>query len=180
MLFSESAQLVQPNSKEMNKEQPIEWRVGSLCEMYSNEVMKWVEGEIINIFNDENGKWMRVQTGNRIRDVLYDGPLCRESTTENVVSKMTWYNILQCVTQELFPVLSFKINECVQEKLVSDPSFQISNIGEDAVKDIIRRLMEKRTMNNKEISYLRDLFQRANQYGKTGKIRNSSVIVILT
>ena len=69
--------------------------------------------------------------------------------------------MVQCVTHELFPVLSVKINECVQEKLLQDLNFKSSDITEDAVEDILKRLMTKRTMNNKEIEYLKGLIERA-------------------
>ena len=70
--------------------------------------------------------------------------------------------MVQCVTHELFPVLSVKINECVQEKLLQDLNFKSSDITNDAVDDILKRLMTKRTMNNKEIEYLKGLIERAN------------------
>ena len=70
--------------------------------------------------------------------------------------------MVQCVTHELFPVLSVKINECVQEKLLQDLNFKSSDITSDAVEDILKRLMTKRTMNNKEIEYLKGLIERAN------------------
>ena len=75
---------------------------------------------------------------------------------------MSWQNVVQCVTHELFPVLSVKINECVQEKLLQDLNFKSSDITSDAVEDILKRLMTKRTMNNKEIEYLKGLIERTN------------------
>ena len=95
----------------------------------------------------------------------FDVYLCSEN--------ITWHNVLQCVNQELFPVLSVKINECVQEKLLKDSAFKMSDIGTDAVEDIIERLMKKRTMNNKEITYLKELFERANEYGQSGDSQKS-------
>ena len=153
------------------QENRTDWRVGTFCEMYSQEAMKWIEGEIINIFTDEIGKWMRVQTGKRIRDVLCDGLFCRERITDNVTDRMTWFNVVQCVTQELFPVLSIKLNECVQEKIVSDSSFKMDDFKADAVENVIARLGEKRTMNNKEIAYLQAVIKRVNQSPKDTKIR---------
>ena len=76
---------------------------------------------------------------------------------------MTWFNVMQCVRMELFPAISVKISECVQEKLLMDSSFKMSDIGKEAVMDVIERLKEKRkTMNNVEVSYLLRLFDRAN------------------
>ena len=71
---------------------------------------------------------------------------------------------MQCVSAELFPGMTVKISEAVQEKLLKDTSFKMSDIGKDAANDIIRRLMEKRTMNNMEINYLKGLFERGRRY----------------
>ena len=79
-------------------------------------------------------------------------------------ASMTWFNVMQCVRMELFPMISVKISECVQEKLLMDSSFKMSDIGKEAVMDIIERLKAKRTMNNVEVTYLEGLFQRANQH----------------
>lgn len=46
-----------------------DWKVGSLCELYSREERQWIEGEIINMFRNEFGDWIRVQFGQRVRDV---------------------------------------------------------------------------------------------------------------
>ena len=72
---------------------------------------------------------------------------------------------MQCVSAELFPGLSVKISECVQAKLLEDTTFKMDDIKEDAADDIIQRLMDKRTMNNIEINYLKDMFQRARERG---------------
>ena len=74
---------------------------------------------------------------------------------------MTWFKVVQCVNTELFPVLSIVMRECVEEKLSKDPRFKVDDFGESAVKEVIERLRGKRTMNNKEISYLKELIQRA-------------------
>ena len=140
--------------------------------------MKWIEGEIINIFTDEMGKWMRVQTGKRIRDVLCDGGSCRERSAENVTVRMTWFNVMQCVTQELFPVLSIKLNECVQEKIVNDSSFKMNEFRAEAVENVIARLGEKRTMNNKEIAYLYALIERVAQSPKNKQPQKRLVICV--
>ena len=79
-------------------------------------------------------------------------------------ASMTWFNVMQCVRMELFPMISVKISECVQEKLLMDSSFKMSDIGKEAVMDIIERLKAKRTMNNVEVTYLEGLFQRANDH----------------
>ncbi len=89
-----------------------------------------------------------------VNSTMTDCPFCTES--------MTWSNVLQCVRMELFPAISVKISECVQEKLLMDSSFKMTNIGKEAVMDVIERLKEKRTMNNVELSYLLRLFDRAN------------------
>ena len=100
---------------------------------------------------------------------MSDCPFCTES--------MTWSNVLQCVRMELFPAISVKISECVQEKLLMDSSFKMTDIGKEAVMDVIERLKEKRTMNNVEVSYLLRLFNRANDHRmmNTGLLRDSMV-----
>ena len=85
---------------------------------------------------------------------------------------------MQCVSAELFPGMSVKISEAVQEKLLKDTTFKMSDIGKDAADDIIQRLMEKRTLNNMEINYLKGLFERGRRY-ENGDDGMSSMIIIL-
>ena len=84
---------VHPNSKNIRipsddhsdapTEPSNEWDIGSKCQLYSQEAMRWVDGEIINIFSDEMGsEWMRVQCGQRIRDVLWEEPLLKKPANE--------------------------------------------------------------------------------------------------
>ena len=80
---------------------------------------------------------------------------------------VTWRNVVHCVSNELFPQLSIKLDECVQERLLKDTAFKLSNVGDEAVEDIMGRLMKKRTMNNVEIGYLNGLIQRAVAYRRT-------------
>ena len=82
---------------------------------------------------------------------------------------------MQCVTNELFPAMSVKLSQCVQDKLLMESSFKMSDIGDDAVKDVLKRLMELRTMKNVEIDYLKGLFQRAIQHneGRHGLLHQS-------
>eukprot|EP01083_Nonionella_stella_P033063 90516_1 len=37
------------------------WKVGSLCEVYSNSSQKWCKGIISKIFTDEEGEWIEVK-----------------------------------------------------------------------------------------------------------------------
>ena len=84
----------------------------------------------------------------------------------HILEILTWFNVMQCVPNELFPAMSVKLSQCVQDKLLMDSSFKMSDIGDDAVKDVLKRLMERRTMNNVEINYLKGLFQRAIQHNE--------------
>ena len=77
---------------------------------------------------------------------------------------MTWFNVMQCVTAELFPMMTAQISQCVQEKLLKDNNFKMSDISEEAANDIIELLKEKRTMNYKEVMYLKGLMQRARDF----------------
>ena len=79
---------------------------------------------------------------------------------------MTWFKVINCVNTELFPVLAIALKKCLDEKLSADPKFKSDNFGDDVVDDIIERLKGKRTMNNKEIEYLKALFKRATESGK--------------
>ena len=74
---------------------------------------------------------------------------------------MTWFKVINCVNTELFPVLSITLKKCVDEKLSEDSEFKPDNFGDDVINDVMDRLKGKRTMNNKEIKYLRALFNRA-------------------
>ena len=74
---------------------------------------------------------------------------------------MTWFNVTRCVMNELFPVLSITMQKCIEDKLAEEPDFKMDDFGDDAVNGVIDRLKAKRTMNNKEIFYLKALIQRA-------------------
>ena len=92
--------------------------------------------------------------------IIHHEDCCVDSYPES----LSWFNLMQCVSAELFPGMSVKISEAVQEKLLKDNAFKMSDIGKDAANDIIRGLMEKRTMNNMEIDYLKGLFERGRKY----------------
>ena len=62
---------------------------------------------------------------------------------------------------ELFPVLSIKLQECIEEKVAKEPKFKLDDFGDDAVNDIMERFKKKRPMNNKEIFHLKELIKRA-------------------
>ena len=74
---------------------------------------------------------------------------------------LTWFDVIQCVWTELFPVLSATLSQCIQEKLGLETEFKLNDFEGDVVNDILERLKRKRTMNNKEINYLKQLIQRA-------------------
>ena len=77
---------------------------------------------------------------------------------------MTWFNVTRGVMNELFPVLSITMQKCIEDKLAEEPNFKLNDMESKAVKDIIERLKAKRAMNNKEISHLEALIQRANDH----------------
>ena len=80
---SENIRIPSDDHDDGSIEKKDEWDIGSKCQLYSQEAMKWVDGEIINIFSDEMGsEWMRVQCGQRIRDVLREEPLLRKPEDE--------------------------------------------------------------------------------------------------
>lgn len=54
--------------------QSVEWKSGSICELFNRDNLKWEEGEIIGSFSDENGKWLKVRCGQSVRDVLAIDP----------------------------------------------------------------------------------------------------------
>ena len=74
---------------------------------------------------------------------------------------MTWNKVVNCVRTELFPVLSIALKKCIDEKLSEDNDFKLTDFNKDVVDDIMERLKGQRSMNNKEIKYLKKLFQRA-------------------
>ena len=74
---------------------------------------------------------------------------------------ITWFSIMQCVSTELFPVFSTKISECLQEKRFQNSAFQMNDISDEVVEDVISRLQQKRATNNTEIMYFKKLIQRA-------------------
>ena len=42
----------------------------------------------------------------------------------------------------------------------------MSDLGDNVVRDVLKRLMQRRTMNNVETNYLEGLFQRAIEHNK--------------
>ena len=58
-------------------------------------------------------------------------------------------------------MLSITMQKCIEEKLSQEPDFKLTDFREETVKDIIERLKGKRTVNSKEISYLKGMIQRA-------------------
>lgn len=84
---------------------------------------------------------------------------------QRVISKRrTWFNVTQCIVNELFPTMSAVISQCIQEKSEKEPDFEMKDLGSEAIKDVMERLMEKRTMSSKEIQYLDALIQRAAEH----------------
>ena len=81
-----------------------------------------------------------------------------------IIERMTWFKVVNCVNNELFPVLSIALKKCIDEKLSEDKNFKPDDFGNDVVDDIMERLKGERTMNNKEMKYLKELFQRAIEF----------------
>ena len=76
----------------------------------------------------------------------------------------TWFDIFRCVSTELFPALSIMMRQCLDEILKEKPDFNVDCFGDEEVREIMERLKQKRTMNNKEIEYLYQLIQRATDH----------------
>lgn len=93
-------------------------------------------------------------------------------TTES----FTWTNVMHCARNELFRVMAVSISKCVQQKLSMEPTFKMEDIGQEAADDVIDRLKVKRTMNNKEIHYLKALIQRAYDYQQSLSNPSSSLV----
>ena len=74
---------------------------------------------------------------------------------------MTWFKVVNCVNTELFPVLSIALKKCIDEKISENINFKVDDFHKDVVDDVMERLKAKRAMNNREVQYLRGLFQRA-------------------
>ena len=59
---------IRPLSKNEAKDD-YGWTKGSQCEVYIREIGKWAKGQVINTFTDEHGYCIRVQYGERVRDL---------------------------------------------------------------------------------------------------------------
>ena len=94
-------------------------------------------------------------------DVHGQGVICVIFHGNYNIERMTWFKVVHCVNHELFPVLSIALKKCIDEKLSEDNNFKLDDFGNDVVDDIMERLKGRRTMNNKEMKYLKELFQRA-------------------
>ena len=79
---------------------------------------------------------------------------------------MTWFKVINCVNTEMYPVLAIALRNCIDEKLSEDINFKPDDFNEDVVNDVLDKLKGKRAMNNKEVQYLRGLFQRAIDWPK--------------
>ena len=91
-----------------------------------------------------------------------DQPHQQRLVRQHTISKpRTWTNVMQCVVNELFPTMSASISRCVHQKKKKELTFKMDDLGEEAVRDIMKRLQAIRSMNNKEIAYLDALIQRA-------------------
>ena len=56
------------------------------------------------------------------------------------------------------------MRECLDEILKEKPDFKLTDFSENAVEEIMEILKQKRTMNNNEIEYLKELIQRATEH----------------
>ena len=77
------------------------------------------------------------------------------------------------MNNELFPVLSIALKKCIDAKLSDDNSFNSDDFGDDVIEDIMERLKKERTMNNKEMKYLKELFQRATESPQKSLVYNA-------
>ena len=101
-------------TKDEPSEQDNEWKTGALCEVYSHEEREWIDGEIINTFTDAVGEWLRVQYGQRIRDVMSDDPLFRARGTQNIAVSEDVLKTLRKIVQkqpDLMPVFQGVLNQ---------------------------------------------------------------------
>ena len=105
---------IRPLTDDKPSEQDNEWTTGALCEVYSHEEREWIDGEIINTFTDAVGEWLRVQYGQRIRDVMSDDPLFRARGTQNIAVSEDVLKTLRKIVQkqpDLMPVFQGVLNQ---------------------------------------------------------------------
>lgn len=55
------------------------------------------------------------------------------------------------------------VKECVEEEISSGSSFKEDDLSEKAVEDVLARLGAKRSINPKEIVYIKAMVQRAKE-----------------
>eukprot|EP01084_Bolivina_argentea_P180457 311773_1 len=53
------------------------WKVGSICEIYSNSKKQWYHGEITRVFSDKFGQWFQVQYGKMDKEIQRFSPNIR-------------------------------------------------------------------------------------------------------
>eukprot|EP01084_Bolivina_argentea_P292166 502229_1 len=46
--------------QQVNEQLRRNWKVGSLCEVYSDSRKQWFEGQIIDIYSDQEGEWLKI------------------------------------------------------------------------------------------------------------------------
>ena len=56
------------------QEKDEKWKPGMKCDLFNREQLKWEEAEVIETFTDEKGKWVKVQCGQKTRNVVTVDP----------------------------------------------------------------------------------------------------------
>ena len=54
--------------------QTVEWKTGTKCDLFNRDTFKWEQGQVIGSFSDEKGEWIKVQCGQKEREVLAGDP----------------------------------------------------------------------------------------------------------
>ena len=140
--------------------QTQKWKRGQQCEIYSRSKKCWINGEVIDIFTDKEGEWVKVKYGRTVKEMPPNNEHIRK-----MAFGVKWHNVVEAVSQELYPLIATTLGQSVDELVTSD-SLKEDDLTDDAVTIVIERMKmkSKKALYNKEIEYIKDLVQRATTF----------------
>ena len=82
---------------------------------------------------------------------------------EEVKGPLSWYNVMQCVRHEMYPMMAVSLSKAVEEMVFSS-GFAVGDLSEEAVQRVIAMLKTKKVLFGKEIEYIQGLVDRARAF----------------
>ena len=113
---------------------------------------------------DEIGDEMK-ESPNASRPSYLRHCLCSKVQTVSIclllLEAMDWERICSCLRHEMYPMLSSAVKKIVDD---DENGLDAEDVSDEAMEAVIDILRTKRRIGNQEISYLKELVQRARDY----------------